>query len=242
MNILFDLDDTLLDHENAVKIAAQLFWREFRDRLSYDEKTFPRIWQEAIEKYYPLFNDGMITFQEQRRLRIREIFLQSRISDEEADQIFTMYIKHYENNWRLFNDVIPCLDNLSRYRLGVITNGNSVQQRQKLEHLRVKKYFDDIFISEEIGFSKPEPEIFLTVTAQLGCEPTDCIYIGDDIENDVVGSNAVGMYGIWLNRNKKHLDEENIKTIHSLDELKEKIESICCPKHPDTNQDRVTHI
>jgi len=53
------------------------------------------------------------------------------------------------------------LDNLSRYRLGVVSNGQAHQQRMKLQRTGISGKFDCIVISEECGYAKPNPEIFL---------------------------------------------------------------------------------
>jgi putative hydrolase of the HAD superfamily len=224
MIILFDLDDTLVNQKDAAVKASTLFLNEFKDQLSYDENAFPKIWWAVMQKYSNLFIEGKLSFQEQRRYRIREIFNQKELGDEKADRIFAVYLQHLEENWKLFNDVIPCLDSLSHYPKGLVTNGNGIQQRKKLEKLDLLKYFNKIIISEELGFSKPQREIFLAASNQFGCNPSECFFIGDNLEVDVIGSNEVGMNGIWLNRENIGILDDNIIVIQNLVELKSKIE------------------
>lgn len=226
MVILFDLDETLVNQKDAAGIAAQIFLQQFKGQLPYTEAVFPKIWWEVMQKYALMFSEGKISFQEQRRLRIREIFNQPEITDAEADRVFAIYLHHYEDHWRLFADVIPCLVSLDHYRLGVVTNGNGVQQRQKLERMGLKKYFERVFISEELGCAKPQSEIYLTASRSFGCDSLQCVFVGDDLENDVIGPNQAGMCGIWLNRDGQTCDDAGIVSIHDLGELKAKIEAI----------------
>jgi putative hydrolase of the HAD superfamily len=226
MVILFDLDETLVNQKDAADVASQIFLHEFKEQLPYNETTFQKIWWEVMQKYATLFSEGKISFQEQRRLRIREIFNQPKINDEEADRRFANYLEHYEDNWQLFGDVIPCLDSLDRYTLGIVTNGNVVQQRQKLERFGLEKYFERVLISEELGYCKPHREIFLAASSQFGCDPTNCIFVGDSLENDIIGGNRAGMQGIWLNRDGRRCNDTSVLTIHGLGELKTMIESI----------------
>ena len=228
MVILFDLDETLVDQKDASAIASRILLHSYKEQLFYDEATFPNIWRDVMKKYAILFNEGKISFHDQRRMRIREIFNQPELCDEEADQRFAIYLDHYEGNWRLFKDVIPCLDSLNRYRKGIVTNGYSVQQRQKLAGLGLERYFEVVLISEELGISKPHPDIYKAASTQLDCDPACCIFIGDNLENDVIGSINAGMHGIWLNRDGQKCYDASIVTIYGLGELKSKIEETQC--------------
>jgi len=65
---------------------------------------------------------GEISFQEQRRERICEVF-ETKFSDAEADGLFSVYLGHYENSWRAYPDVLPCFGSLRVDHVAVITNG-----------------------------------------------------------------------------------------------------------------------
>ena len=75
MLVCFDLDDTLLDHSGAEKAAALHFGEVFRERLSEFGEAFTGVWQAAAEKHMEVFLRGEISFQEQRRRRMRELFV-----------------------------------------------------------------------------------------------------------------------------------------------------------------------
>lgn len=122
----------------------------------------------------------------------------------------------------MFDDVIPCLELLKDCRLGIITNGDSIQQRQKLEQLGIQAYFQTVVVSGDIGVSKPNPEIFIEACKIASVRPEECLFIGDNLAVDILASEKIGMRGIWLNRNN---DDSHLRTIRSLSELNSRLES-----------------
>jgi len=216
MLFLFDLDDTLLDHRGADHAAAGVLHKIHAASKSHDE--FLISWKQAQDRHYKRYYAGEISFQEQRRARIREVLAQQ-MEDVEADNLFDDYLKAYQENWRLFDDVLPCLDKLSSFRLGIITNGDGAQQRRKLKKFGLADRFDCIVISGECGLSKPNKEIFLSACNLMKEDPTNAVYVGDRYDLDAVASRAAGLIGIWLDRASARTDEHALPIITSLAEL-----------------------
>lgn len=220
MLFLFDLDDTLLNHREADRAAAEDLHEKFA--ASKPRVEFLDLWKQAQDRHYKRYYAGEISFQEQRRARIRDVLAQQ-MQDVEADRIFDDYLKAYEENWRLFDDVMPCLERLSSFRLGIITNGDGAQQRKKMEKVGIAERFDCIVISGECGLSKPNKEIFLSACNLMKEDPTNAVYVGDRYDLDAVASRAAGLFGIWLDRNSAQTDEHALPIITSLAELTDRI-------------------
>jgi putative hydrolase of the HAD superfamily len=102
------------------------------------------------------------------------------------------------------------------WRLGVITNGRSSEQRCKLDRIGLAGRFETIIISEECGHAKPDPAIFLSACRQAGVEPAQSWYIGDQYELDALAARRAGLIGVWLNRTGAHPGGEGILTLDSL--------------------------
>jgi putative hydrolase of the HAD superfamily len=219
--IFFDIDDTLITHSQSQKQAALLFWDEFADELAYSKQEFPAVWDAVMQKHFATFAAGQISFSEHRLRRMQEIFntKNQAISDEEAEAHFLDYLRHYEESWALFDDVFPCLNALGGHSFGIISNGNGIQQRRKLERLGIRDRFSMIVISEEVGVWKPKQEIFLEACKKVATNPESCLYIGDNFTIDAQASQDAGMRGIWLNRNQLPLSKSAIPVISSLTEL-----------------------
>ncbi len=219
--IFFDIDQTLLDHQQAQDLSAVLFSQHFPSLDSQSPEEFSQHWQTVAEKHLATFLRGEITFIEQRRQRIREIFsvTESSLADDEIDRRFAIYLQYYEENWMLFDDVLPCLNSLSSNRLGIISNGNTPQQIKKLTQTGIIDQFDIIVVSEEAEASKPNPDIFRTACHRAAVAAKQCSYIGDNLQTDALAAQAVGMKGIWLNRegfSNQQIVIPQIKNLHEL--------------------------
>jgi putative hydrolase of the HAD superfamily len=219
--IFFDIDQTLINHQKAQDTAVLLFLQQFSSLLPYSSQEFCKCWQVVMEKNFATFARGEITFSEHRRRRMREIFKESEpcLTDDKADKYFAIYLRHYEENWALFDDVLPCLNALSNHRLGIISNGNTEQQTKKLCQTGIAERFDIVVISEDIGVSKPEPGIFLSACRRAGVEARQCNYVGDSLQNDALAAEVVGMKGIWLNREELSYSQPVSLVVNDLYEL-----------------------
>jgi putative hydrolase of the HAD superfamily len=219
--ILFDLDETLLDHVSAESQAALAFHNQFRNEINQTAEDFVITWHDLAEKWFELYGKGQTTFQGQRRERLREIFGKA-LPDATADARFDTYIGFYEQYWSVFPDVQPCLDALRGRKLGVITNGVPDQQNKKLERVGIRDRFAQVICSTEVGVAKPDPEIFRLAAKRFGVEPKECIYVGDRLETDALAATKAGMKGVWLNR-RDESKGQSVLTLQSLLELKDVI-------------------
>jgi putative hydrolase of the HAD superfamily len=218
--ILFDLDGTLLDDAAAVRAGVAVFLEAFRSDFTEDLETFHRRWVSVSEKHFQSMNWMKKTsFWGQRRSRMREIFGRD-LSDEEADERFKVYLKVYETSWRLYPDTLPCFEALAGKRIGLITNGDGTQQRLKLARLGLEDRFSVVVISREVDCAKPEPTIFQLAAKLGGVRVEDCVYVGDRLDADALGSQGAGMRGIWLKRDGKPTAEPvSVEVIASLEAL-----------------------
>ena len=218
--IFFDLDHTLLDSKKAEEKAVHKFIKLFKELDSINEDEFGKEWHKTALELYEKYNKREITFERQRIDRVKNTFLKFNIikTDEEAKEIFKEYLKLYEDNWLLFDDTINTLEQLkNKYKLGIITNGDSVQQRQKIENTKITNYFSQIIISSEVGFSKPEKEIFELACKRIKEKPESSIMVGDNLKADVQGAINAGLNGIWINRRNEGFEFKNqIKELREL--------------------------
>ncbi len=215
--IVFDLDDTLLDHRGAQDKAA-LAWREALGArfVPQGEANFPEIWHSTTLRYWKLFERGEISFAEQSRRRIRDVLRDPHLPDQSADEYFARYVLLYEANWQLFPDVLPCLELLRGQELGILTNGDLKQQTRKLERFGLLNRFEVVLILDETGPRKPALEAFELTAQKAGVHAVECLYIGDQIENDALAARAAGWRGVWLERTGMMVAPNGIERITSL--------------------------
>ena len=228
--IFFDIDETLLNNSAAERAAAAQFYDLHKDVLQEPVEAFIDRWQTLTEHNIQRYLAGELSFQGQRRARLRQVFASKRsLSDAEADLIFETYLHLYENSWILFPDVEDCLNELNGRQLGIISNGNAAQQKQKLHSLGIIDRFSTIVISGEVGITKPAREMFQLACQKAAMPPSGCWHIGDNFKVDALGSISAGMNAIWLNRNGQKPCSD-IPTIKSLSELGDKL-------HADRNEE-----
>jgi len=216
MLVLFDIDDTLIDHSRAVEsgVAALHTVLGVASELS----LFHRLWVAAMREHFPRYLRGETTYEEQRRARMRQT-VDPNLSDVDADEVFQHYFSAYQAAWSLFPDVLSCLGALSSHSLGIISNGNSLEQREKLARTGIADHFQSVIISGDCGHAKPDVEIFHLACRGATSRGEDVVYVGDFYEVDALGARAAGLAGVWLDRQSMRGTDHVGPIIQSLDEL-----------------------
>ena len=221
--IIFDLDDTLINHWLASRQAALEIYESYKTEINssprqpYTSEQFIKALQERHIIRFEQYLRGELTFQEQREARFRDVF-GSNLSEGKIEKAVSQWMNSYRNHWQLFSDVLPCLDRLAEHQLGIITNADREQQLDKLTATGIINYFSAIICSSDYSFSKPDERIFREACRQMNCDPKQIYFIGDNLEKDSRASARAGMRGIWLNRYGKE-KAADVEMIGSLDEL-----------------------
>lgn len=201
--VLFDLDGTLLDHAGAVHDAIVHLVERHRATLSVTADEALACWRAAELRWFPRYLAGELSFTDQRRRRIGELWALAGAappSASAADTAFACYLSAYENSWRTYPDVIDALDRLAELRLAVVTNGDAHQQRSKLKRLGLIDRFDAVVVSSEVGVAKPHPAIFQFAADAVRTPRRRCVYVGDQPDSDAEAATAAGLHGVWLDR------------------------------------------
>ncbi|MBO0699011.1 MAG: HAD family hydrolase, partial [Zavarzinella sp.] len=181
--VLFDVDGTLVDHRSAARhaiIAAAGDLVPAADREALTERWLT-LERRAMDDYLA----GALSFAEQRRRRVRALAAEFGLRLGDVDAWFARYLEAYECSWRAFPDARPTLRRLrGRFDLGVVTNGDSGQQRRKLAAVGLEPLLPLVVVSGDVGAAKPAPEIFHAACARLDLPPARVAFVGDDYETD----------------------------------------------------------
>ena len=217
--IFLDIDDTLLDFnlcaDYSMHYAADIMGINLPDDFL---NLFHRINNSLWEK----MERGEITNQEIYDTRFNLIFREAHISAD--GHIFE---KEFKNG--LHESHIPvdgAMDLLRylhpNYKLYAASNGPYEQQKYRLAKADMLSLFEDIFISERVGCSKPMPGFFdVCFSLMPGIEPGETVMIGDSLTSDIKGAHDYGIPTIWFNKNGKsgHPKEVDYK-VDSLSEIR----------------------
>jgi putative hydrolase of the HAD superfamily len=124
-----------------------------------------------------------------------------------------------------YPDVPPVLERLSRTDLlrGVITSGLQIKQADKLLRLGLYGHFTPtaIFISDQIGISKPNPKLYQRACDECGVRPEETLYVGDHPLQDIDPANALGMVTARVRRGKHGGEQGRTKAAYDLKNFKE---------------------
>lgn len=195
-----DLDGTLMDHAASADAAV----RAWAVERGWPQDQTAVAWVRAEQEHFPHFTNGRITFQEQRRRRVRDTLLSIGQDPHEydADLLFSGYLVHYERSWSAYPDAAPFLRALREagLRVGVLTNGQREQQESKLRVIGLMAAVDSVVASSDLPAGKPDPRAFAALCTAMGTARETTLYIGDDIHADVSGAAAAGLPALWLNR------------------------------------------
>ena len=196
--ISFDGDGTLWDFEKVMRDALQ----RTRDELCRLDSTLGEAL--TVESMIAVRNrvagelKGRGTNLEVIRLEAfrRTLAGIGRPDEQLARHLNEVYLAHRFANIELFPDVNPALDALgARYRLGLLSNGNSYPDRCGLEGR-----FQFVVFAQDHGVEKPDPRIFAITLDRAGCTRGQLLHVGDSLQNDVFGAQRAGIAVVWLNR------------------------------------------
>ena len=204
--LLFDLDDTLI----RAYANRQAAWRDHL--AAYATALHPhdviriadtisscaaRFWRDP-----QVYDRGGHDLVAARRAIVGEAFAECVIDlPELAVEIADAFTAKRQRGYELYPDTVPVLTALqnSGVRLGLLTNGGRDSQRAKLNRFALAPFFQFIGISEELGIAKPEAAIFHQALAALDSTAASTWMVGDHLEWDVAGAQAVGMAAVWFN-------------------------------------------
>lgn len=189
--IIFDFDGTLSNRQvNAYTLFKDYFKPFFKD---LDDMEYEAVLQDLLTmdcNGTVGINYRMAPFID----RYNKYFKQ-----EDYDAFYEFY---YEYMWKyavLKKDTLDVLSKLRPdYKLGILSNGPSKSQHNKITHCELDDKFDEILVTGDIGIHKPNVEPFLEIAKRLECKPEECMFVGDVFASDIIGAIRAKMTPVWV--------------------------------------------
>lgn len=189
--IVFDLDDTLISEQDYIKsgfksVASILSKQhDIEENILYD--TMLSLFEEDSKNIFNRLLDGF-------NIDYSVEYIKKLIND----------YRSHKPNIKLYDDAREILDYLNdkNIRLGMITDGYKITQRNKLEVLNIEKHFECIVVTDELGreFWKPHQKPYDIVKNALNLEYSQIVYVGDNVNKDFITANKLGMYTVMIDR------------------------------------------
>ncbi len=216
--IIFDFDNTLQDRQVAFFAFARDWVRRHFPHLPEDRLADVSE-QLLISSFYGLANTQADVFETACRLLPWE----KEGKTPSFDDLAEFWKRSYPAHTTLLPDAVKVLTALREkgYRLSILTNGHPQIQNRKLDISGLRALTDDVVISGEEGIQKPDPEIFRRAAFRLGVSPENCVFVGDNPKNDIVGSKNAGLSPIFYDWEYPEVTvaDPTVPHIHSLSEL-----------------------
>tara|TARA_B100000029_G_scaffold371873_1_gene365873 strand:- start:81747 stop:82448 length:702 start_codon:yes stop_codon:yes gene_type:complete len=120
----------------------------------------------------------------------------------------------------LYDDVLPVLTELKNLhlRLGMISNMGTPGMTLSKE-MGLNKIIDLSITSQDAGFTKPDIRIFQFALNQLNLQASDAVFIGDQIESDIIGAENAGLITVLIDRDENHPNFSRCTRITTLKKL-----------------------
>jgi putative hydrolase of the HAD superfamily len=201
--VLFDLDDTLFDHQGASRRALRVVHDAHHQLRHVPFDEFERAHAAFLEELHLDVITGVRGIDDARIERFRRLFLAAGAAEGEVDlpTVAAGYRTAYISARQAVGGALALLTALKpRVRIGIVTNNLLEEQRDKITRLGFASYVDALVVSEEAGVSKPDPAIFRLALERLNVDADDAVMVGDSWTADVEGALAAGIRPIWFNR------------------------------------------
>lgn len=214
--LFLDLDDTILDFHKAERLAIAKTFREFG--LEPTDAVLNR-YHEINKLHWQRLERGEITRNQVLVGRFQMLFdeLGKHADPEQIAQ-------SYEHNLSIGHYYLPgareAVDALQgHYRLFLASNGTASVQHSRLTSAGLYPCFEQVFVSQDLGFNKPAKEFFDACAARIpGYDAGKAMMVGDSLTSDILGGIHAGMRTCWVNPAHKQAPE-NIRPDYEIESL-----------------------
>lgn len=210
--ILFDVDDTLYDQTVPFMEAYAEY---FGEKPEVPAEVIYPVTRKYSDAVYSQAMAGEMTMEEMYIYRMQKAFEEFgiRITDQEALDFQKIYAdrQHHIHMSPLMQDILAFCS--GRADLGIITNGPSEHQWDKVRSLQAEKWIphENIFVSADVGAEKPDRKIFDHAKRAMRLEDAEIWFVGDAYALDVEGAVNAGWNAVWMNRRRRRTPENEMR-------------------------------
>lgn len=203
--VLFDIDDTLYDTSGFAKLARKAALNVMI------EGGLPLDSNDAYIHLRKIIKEKGSNYDKHFNVLTREVL------GEENPLLIALGMITYHNVkfalLRPFPETTSTLLYLNKkgYHLGVVSNGITIKQWEKLIRLGLYHFFDEVVTSQAAGVEKPDPQIFELALNRMGCRSSKSIMVGNKFSEDIIGAINAGMSTILVNSKLTATEKDFIK-------------------------------
>ncbi|MBR1972660.1 MAG: YjjG family noncanonical pyrimidine nucleotidase [Oscillospiraceae bacterium] len=221
--LFLDLDDTILDFHKAERIAISKTIREFGVEPT---EEILNLYHSINKWHWEQLELGKLTRAEVLVNRFGVLFEKLGL-EVDAPRCAKVYERNLSQGHWFLPGAEEAVDALSKkYRLFLASNGTAVVQKGRMTSANLYRFFEKVFVSQEIGHNKPSKAYFDGCFAQIpGFDPARAMIVGDSLSSDIKGGINAGIRTVWVNPEHKPCGDirpdYEIEALHQLEELLE---------------------
>ena len=200
-NFLFDLDQTLLDfHASEYKALGIVLTRH---GLSFSDEIY-RAFKAYNSSLWLELEKGTITRTELFTKRFLDVFSRCEGDPSGLDplEVNDEFIRTMSVNGVLMEGALELVkrvkDGIPDARIYIASNGATVNAKGRCASTGLDRYIDDLFISEDMGVTKPAAAFFDICLDRIGEPRESCIMIGDSLSSDMLGAKNASLASVWF--------------------------------------------
>lgn len=199
--LFLDLDDTILDFQKAERLALAKTLESFG--LPPTDTVLAR-YHEINREHWERLERKELTRQQVLVGRFAALFAEMGLSAQ-AEQVARTYEENLSQGHYFLPGAEEALKSLSKkYKLYLASNGTARVQAGRLKSAGIIPYFQEIFVSEEMGYNKPDPAYFDACFARIpGFRKDRAMMVGDSLTSDILGGIQAGIATCWVNPHHK---------------------------------------
>ena len=224
--LFLDLDDTILDFQKAEHIALSKTLAGFG--LEPSEEVLTR-YNQINKAHWEALERKEMTREQVLLGRFLVLFREFQ-QDIDPEKV----ARAYEHNLSIGHWFLPgaeeAVERLSKkYKLYLASNGTASVQKGRMTSANLYRFFEKVFVSQEIGANKPAPEYFERCFAQIpGFDKGKAVIVGDSLTSDILGGQNAGIATCWVNPHHKQprADIRVDYEIEALSQLEALLESL----------------
>lgn len=217
--VFLDVDDTLLNFSLCSQAALSKTLNEFN--MEYND-TIYKLFYDIDNRLWLKQKQKLISVQDVLNLRFKQLFAYLNLdTDYIAFQSkFQIYLSKEHALEPGAIEIIQYLN--SKYKLYVASNGILTMQLSRLKLAGLLPYFSDLFVSDDIGYSKANVSFFNECLKRCNLQRNEILFVGDSLEADMMGANNSNIDACWYNPyyKVKNIDVKTHYMIENLLQLK----------------------
>ena len=196
--LLFDADNTVLDFDKSEEQALERAFAE--TGLQFNQNVL-QVYRKNNIYQWQLFEQGKLTKPQVLINRFVETFNELRLSLDKVETVSNLYEEYLKLGFFIVPHAVEVLEQLkAKCKLYVVSNGVAEIQNSRMKGSDLEKYFLARFVSEEVGYPKPQIEYFEYCFKHIdGFDKSKTLIIGDSLTSDIQGGVNAGIDTCWFN-------------------------------------------